>query len=95
MNPEELIKELAASSKPRKVAGVFDTLPLPEHIDKHFKSPGIVYLWDTNVRECKEVPALDGRYMGVWLCDTIPYVHIVLVSKEVLEYIIAPTKLPL
>ena len=97
MHPDdavEIIKKLGAGNKPRKIAAVLDTLPLPEHIDKHFKTPGHAYIWDSQPRRCSSPPELDNKHMGVWVNDTLDYVHVVFVSKEVLEYILSKTKQP-
>jgi len=92
MNPheiEEAMKRMAVSSKPKKIAAILDALPLPVHIDEHFKSPNVSYLWDSQSRPCSSPSGLGNKHMGVWINERLDYIHIVFVTSDVLDYILS------
>lgn len=71
-------KRLKATTKKSVIAGSFSTiLDLNEEKLKHFKSAP--YIWR---------PVNGNIYGGMLADETLDYIHIVMVSEEVLEYIL-------
>jgi hypothetical protein len=78
---EACINRLLASKKPVMLVARFKTVnELEEKHIKHFKNAE--YLWQ--VQELKEEP---GLHLGVLLDEELNYVHIVLASRAVLNYV--------
>lgn len=79
--PDELTKLLQKwkdEGKPSKIAASFTKIEdvQPIHIE-HFKEYN--YLWK---------PLQGGIWGGIWVTDNIPYVHIVLATTPVVEFLL-------
>lgn len=75
---EEMAAKWKQANKPSKIVGSFtDILQLNETHLKHFRNAP--YIWK---------PMNGSIYAGMLMDDNLDYIHLVLVSKEVLEYVL-------
>jgi hypothetical protein len=77
---------MMASGKPKIIAARLTSLPLSEHIDVHLRDPSINYLWNLTPIKNSPIETDNGLHMGIWLTTKIDYVHIIIASKDVLDY---------
>jgi hypothetical protein len=75
---ESLTNRLKLSGKPSRIAGSFNSvLELDAEKLRHFK--GAPYVWKQ----------MNGKIYGGMLCDeSLDYIHLVLASEEVVEYLL-------
>lgn len=75
---EEMFAKWKEQKKPSKIAASFHHINdlLPEHIE-HFKT--YEYLWK---------PMQGGIWGGIWLTNNIDYIHLVLATTLVVQYIL-------
>jgi len=75
---EALFKKWKDENKPSKIAASFTKIEdlQPVHI-KHFKE--YEYVWK---------PMQGGIWGGIWVTDNIPYIHLVMATTPVVEYIL-------
>jgi hypothetical protein len=75
---EELANKWKVNKKPGRIAGTFTNVSdLMEHHIKHFKNAPYMFR-----------PMPGSMYGGMLLDDNIDYVHIVIMSEKVLEFIL-------
>lgn len=75
---EALFKKWKDEKKPSQIAASFSKISdlTPKHIE-HFRE--YEYVWK---------PMQGGIWGGIWITDNIPYVHIVMATTEVVEYLL-------
>lgn len=75
---EALLQKWKDEKKPSQIAASFTKISdlTPTHIE-HFRE--YEYVWK---------PMQGGIWGGIWLTDNIPYIHIVMATTEVVEYLL-------
>ena len=85
---EDKVRQLKESGKPPKIAAVLTSLPLELHIEEHFKNLDFEYAWSTYPIQPSQSKEHAGLFLGLWLSEKIPYIHLVLASEDVLNYVL-------
>lgn len=80
---ERIFKDARDKGKPSILTVHLDSLPIPEFWIEHFSDKDNDYVWKL---DSQNISGLD-MYVGVWLKEELPFIWMLAVTPEVMEYI--------
>jgi hypothetical protein len=80
---ERIFKDAKEKGKPSILTVHLDTLPIPEFWIEHFSDIENNYVWKLDSQNISG----GDMHVGVWCNEKLPFVWMIAVSPEVMEYI--------
>lgn len=83
---ESELEEIISGGKPKIIAARLPSMPIPDYIDRHLRGKNIKYLWNLTPIKDSPIETDNGMYLGVWMNKELDYVHMIIASKDVLDF---------
>ena len=83
---EAELERMLTGTKPKVITARLTSLPIPAHIDAHLRGKNIKYLWNLAPIKNSPVAGDNGMYLGLWMNGELDYIHLIIATKEVVEY---------
>ena len=80
---ERIFQDAKDKGKPSILTVHLNSLPIPEFWDEHFRDKENNYVWKMDSQNISG----NEMFVGVWLNEKLPFVWMIAVSSDVMEYI--------